>query len=175
MSDPRPVDRRRWRRRIAAQLDDSARQLGVLAVAMGRFGPEFDPVAFAEAYESEELDLYERAKLLEGALTSVQGLVVQLSEDGARLAQLELRAHRRGEPRIAPTLEALAAVGVIARDAAKRLTDVQRVRNQVEHAYIDLPAKTVHRAVADLAQLAPEFLDGYGRWIAPYLEPERER
>lgn len=172
MREPRPLERKRWRQRIAAELADSTRQLGVLASAMGAFGADFDLEAFTEAYESDDVGLYERAKLVEAALTSVQGAIGRLSEDGARLAGLERRPHRRGEPRIAPSLEALAEAGAITVRASKRLIAIQGARNAIEHAYVELSAKRLHAATADLALLGPEFLDRYARWIEPYLAPE---
>jgi uncharacterized protein YutE (UPF0331/DUF86 family) len=150
-------------------LDDYPRQLEALRYSARTFGADFDVAQFAEAFSSDEPELYTRVQAIERALGRLQGYMATMAENGAKLAGLTRRAPRDREPKVQRDFEALRDADAISKDLCRRLVASQRLRNQFEHDYVKADAEDLHEAVAQLLQLAPEFLDRFARWIEPHL------
>lgn len=153
------------REAILRRLEDLPRQYAALQTAMSSFGDEFDRTAFASALEGDDLDAYNRAQAIEQGFTRLQNYVVELAGAAAELAGL--RAKARAEAR--RDLELLRDAGVLSASLAERLAGLQRMRNALQHADIDLDPGELHAAVLALHDAIPSFTRALRDWIAPRL------
>lgn len=169
--EPRDIDRKRWRRAIVEHLEDFPRQLEALRFATLLFGEDFDEGRFADAFESDDPERYMPVQAIERGFGRVQNYTAQLTQNGAKLAGLDVRPPRDGEPRAQPAFEALRDDGAITRDLCRRLVAAQQSRSLFEHDYVRVSARDVHAAVTRLLDVAPRFLDRYANWIEPHLLP----
>lgn len=165
----RPVDRKRWRRSLVAHLEDFPRQLEALRFSTQAFGGDFDAAQFAEAFVSEEPELYTRVQAIERGFGRIQNYIALMADTGAKLAGLPRRALEGDEPRAQPALEALRDARVITKDLCRRLIVTQKSRTLFEHDYVRVGADDVHAAVVKLLGVAPEFLERFSVWIEPEL------
>jgi hypothetical protein len=165
----RPVDRKRWRQSLVAHLEDFPRQLEALRFSTQTFGGDFDAAQFADAFESEEPELYIRVQAIERGFGRLQNYIALMAEDGTKLAGLPRRGFEANEPRAQPAFEALRDAGVITKDLCRRLITTQKSRSLFEHDYVRVAAEDVHAAVVKLLGVAPEFLERFSVWIEPYL------
>ncbi len=165
----RPVDRKRWRQALVAHLEDFPRQLEALRFSTQTFGGDFDAAQFADAFESEEPELYTRVQAIERGFGRLQNYIALMAEDGTKLAGIPRRGFEANEPRAQPAFEALRDAGVIAKDLCRRLITTQKSRSLFEHDYVRVAAEDVHAAVGKLLGVAPEFLERFSVWIEPYV------
>ena len=169
---PRPardIDQKRWRRSLVDHLEDYPRQLEALRFSARTFGPDFGLAQLADAFSSDEPELYTRVQAIERALGRLQSYMAAMAEDGTKLAGLVRRATQDREPRAQPAFEALRDAGVITKDICGRIVASQRIRNRLEHDYVKMDAEDLHEAVTQMLKLAPEFLDRFARWVEPHL------
>lgn len=165
MTPPGDARSRGLRDAILRRLEDLPRQYASLETAMASFGDEFDRGAFASAFTSDDLEAYNRAQAIEQGFTRLQNYVVELAGAGAELAGL--RGKARAEAR--RDLELLRGAGVISASLAERLAGLQRMRNALQHACIDLDPSELHAAVLALHDAIPTFTRALRDWIAPSL------
>jgi uncharacterized protein YutE (UPF0331/DUF86 family) len=171
-SEPRTVDRRRWRRDIARHLEEFPRQYTALEHAMAAFGGDFDLRRFKEAFDTvDDMDAYNRVQAVERALGRVQNFVAELAQAGAKLAQLPPVMESHGPP-AQQAFAALRKAGVIDGELCRRLTRAQNARTLIEHSYVQTPAGNVHEAAALVRETARDFIAPYRTWVEPYLEDE---
>jgi uncharacterized protein YutE (UPF0331/DUF86 family) len=163
----RSVERRRWQNGVVRLIERFPDQYAALEYAMGAFGDDFDLPVFKRAFELiDGMEAYSRAQAVERALGRVQNFVTELSELGAKLAQLPPRVHGSPAER---AFASLRDAGVVDDELCARLKDAQRARSRIEHVYLDVTAGEVHRAARLIHETAPRFLDRYVDWIEPYL------
>lgn len=165
----RPIDRKRWRRRLTAHLEDFARQLEALRYGAEQFGPDFDLAAFEKAFSSDDPALYSQVLVVERAFGRLQNFMAAIAEDGARLAELPRRPHRGNEPKAAPSFEALRDADVIPAAVCQRVVRAQKSRSLFEHDYVAVDAADVHVAVKGLLIAAPGFIKPVAAWLEPFL------
>lgn len=168
---PRGIDRKRWRRSLVEHLADFPRQLEALRFSTRSFAGNFDFADFADAFSSEDPQLYTRVQAIERAFGRLQSYIALMSEEGANLAGLTSRSPKEREPKSQPAFEALRDAGVIPNDLCRRLVASQKSRNLFEHDYVKAQAEDVHEAVTELLDLAPDFLDRFARWVERHLIP----
>ena len=137
------------------------------------FGGDFDAAQFADAFESEEPELYTRVQAIERGFGRLQNYIALMAEDGTKLAGLPRRSLEASEPRAQPAFEALRDARVITRDLCRRLIATQKSRTLFEHDYVRVAAVDVHAAVVKLLGVAPEFLERFSVWIEPHPTSRR--
>jgi uncharacterized protein YutE (UPF0331/DUF86 family) len=169
----RPIDRKRWRQRLTARLEDFPRQLDTLRYSTQRFEPDFDRAAFAAAFESENPELYSRVQAVERGYGRLQNYVAEIAIDAVNLAELSRRPHEGNEPQAAPFFEALRDDGVLSKDLTRGLVRTQRSRALFEHDYVKVSARDVHEAVLLLLDAAPAFLTAVVPFVEALLVPRR--
>lgn len=168
MAEPRKVDRKRWRLRIAERLEDFPRQHEALESAMAEFGESFELKRFKEAYESRvDMAAYNRAQTVERALGRVQNYVAEMAADGVKLAGLKRVHGVNGEA--SDAFATLVQAGVISNALRGRLDRAQKARSAIEHHYVGVPAGTVHRAAELIHDCSREFIGPYRAWIEEFL------
>ena len=172
---PRAVDIKRWRVAVTSYLEDFPRQLETLQFNVEQFGDGFDPQAFARAFESQDPAIYAPVQAIERGFGRLQNYMAAMAEDGARLAGLPRRRPRPGESRTAPDFEALRDAGVISKELCRKLIAAQKSRSLLEHAYIGISPTELHAAIAQLLEVAPQFLSGFSEWIERYLITDRHQ
>lgn len=165
----RDIDRKRWRRSVVEHLEDYPRQLETLRWNVASFGDDFDLAEFAAAFSSDEPAVYTRVQAIERAFGRLQNYTALMAENGANLAGLARRPVGDRGPKAQPAFEAIRDAGVLTKDLCRRLVALQRSRNLFEHDYVRVQAADVHEAVASLLAVAPDFLDRFARWVAPFL------
>ncbi|MGH2880725.1 MAG: hypothetical protein ACRDK4_14105 [Solirubrobacteraceae bacterium] len=166
---PRKVDRQRWQTEIIRHLQDFSRQVGSLESAMADFGEDFDLQLFKQAFNAQDFKEYNRAQTVERALGRVQNYMADLAIAGVKLAGLK---KSQGAERMSTAQAAFAALRtakVIDPALYRSLSQAQRARTRIEHAYADTSAGDVHRAAVLIARIAREFIGLYRSWIEPYL------
>lgn len=169
----RPIDRKRWRQRLLAHLEDFPRQLDALRFSTQSFEPDFDRAAFASAFASEDPEIYWRVQAVERGFGRLQNYVAEIATDAVKLADLSRRSHDGSEPRAAPFFEALRDEGVLSKALTRRLVRMQRSRGLFEHDYVRVSAADVHEAVLLLLDAAPAFLNAILPFAEPLLVPRR--
>lgn len=58
---------------------------------------------------------------------------------------------------------------MISKEACRKLVAAQKSRSLFEHGYIAVSPDDFHAAVAQVLNIAPQFLDHFSAWIEPYL------
>ena len=106
---------------------------------------------------------------IERGLGRLQSYTAAMAEDATKLANLDRRLPKDGEPRSQPAFEALRDAGAITNDLCRRLVASQRLRNRFEHDDIKADADDLHEAVVRLLEIAPAFLDRFVGWVEPHL------
>jgi uncharacterized protein YutE (UPF0331/DUF86 family) len=156
------------RAEVVAHLEDFPHQLLALESAMEEFGEGFELDAFKAAFEGKSgIKAYNQVQAVERAFARVQNYMVQLSESGAALADLQLPKSHQGTA--ARAFEALREAGAIDASLCKRLLRAQKARSAVEHSYVKVKAGRVHEAVELVAESARAFIGPYTAWIEPRL------
>jgi hypothetical protein len=162
---PRDIDRKRSRQSIVRHLEDFPRQLDAL-----RFGVDrLDLAAFEQAFDSSDPELYTPVQAIERGFGRLQNYIAGMAAEGAKLAGLARRRNAGREPQAQPDFEALRDAEVITKVLCRRLIAAQKSRSHLEHDYVRVAAGDVYAAVAQLLEVAPEFLDRFSAWIEPYL------
>jgi hypothetical protein len=156
------------RKQIVAHLEDFPRQLQALETAMEAFGEGFELSEFKPAFNGKRgMNAYLQVQALERAFSRVQNYMSQLALDGTMLAGVDLpRLH---ESDVARAFEALKQKQVLNPSLCRRLKKAQSARSAVEHDYLGMRAGEVHRAIAQTAASAREFIGPYTAWIKQYL------
>ena len=161
----RPVDIKRWKRDIAAHLEDLPRQLEALEFAYAGF----DAGSFAEACESHDPATYIRVQAVERGFSRVQNHLAELARLGALLAELQVEAPTARQPRSQPYFEALHEAGAITRELCRRRIAGQKQRALLEHEYLSLDADTLFAEVQRILEDGRVFLRAYATWITAHL------
>jgi uncharacterized protein YutE (UPF0331/DUF86 family) len=172
----RKAEGKRWRREIAAHLEQFPRQYAALESAMAAFGETFDRREFKAAFDTTvDMGAYNRVQALERALGRVQNFVADLAESAVKLAELPPPSKETGGS-AARGFESLREAGVIDGSLCRRLVRAQGARATIEHGYLQVSAGDVHRAAELVHDAARDFIGCYRAWIEPYLEDgSRER
>ena len=128
--------------------------------------------ALRENVERITLDEYERALAnrttadlnasvypLERPFEIVDNILLELAEEGLAAADKATGPDRPAN------LRRLRDLGVISAARSERLTACHRVRNDAQHAYVDIDPKIVYEAATILPDEALDFLRDYVAWL----------
>jgi uncharacterized protein YutE (UPF0331/DUF86 family) len=154
-------------REIADRLRGRRLHVETLEYAKEQFGDGFPAERFVAAATS--VDPSERAKVLavERGFEILTNSVVELTVAGLEAAGLR----EAGEKVVAPSeLTKLHEAGGIPADLCRRLIELNRVHNELQHDYPIVQAHALHVAVADLPAQLGSFLRAYSAWLRAVLE-----
>ena len=158
-----PVRARALKAKIRDRVSDVRRHLIALRVAMAEFGEDFDLDAFQTGYDSDDPRELNRVKAVERGVDQLYNYIAELTAFGLELA--EVRA-RRDTTNARLDLEALARIGVIGPERARRLQLLRELRRQLVHEYATATAEQVHEAARIITIEFVPFYDAYRDWIA---------
>ena len=96
---------------------------------------------------------------LERPFEIVDNILLELAEEGLAAAE------RATGPDRPANVRRLRDLGVISAAQSERLIDCHRVRNDAQHAYVDIDPKIVYEAAAILPDEALSFLRDYIAWM----------
>jgi uncharacterized protein YutE (UPF0331/DUF86 family) len=160
-SDP---DRARsLKAKIRDRVADVRRHLIALRTAMAEFGQDFDLDAFQRAYDSEDPVELNRVKAVERGVDQLYNYIAELAAFGLELAEVR---SRRQETNARADIDALARIGVIGPERARRLQRLRELRRLLVHEYATATAEQVHEAARIIAGEFISFYDAYRDWIA---------
>ena len=149
--------------RVRDRVSDVRRHLVALRTAMAEFGEDFDLDAFQRAYESDDPVVLNRVKAVERGVDQLYNYIAELAAFGLELA--EVRA-RREETNARADIDALARIGVMSRERARRLQRLRELRRLLIHECATATADQVHEAARIIASEFIGFYDAYRDWIA---------
>lgn len=164
--DPRRA--RALKAKIRDRVADVRRHLIALRAGMAEFGEDFDLDAFQTAYNSEDPVMLNRVKAVERGVDQLYNYIAELAAFGLELA--EVRA-RRDATNARVDLDALARIGVIGPERARRLQRLRELRRQLVHEYATATAEQVHEAARIITSEFVPFYDAYRAWIARGFTP----
>jgi uncharacterized protein YutE (UPF0331/DUF86 family) len=144
---------------VLAQL---ARTMEQLEIATSAFSPDFDPRAFADAWQSKSPKRRNQAMLVRSNMDDLHNLCQALIDRSARVAQDlgSIPADRK-----TPAADQLRGLGLYPREAQLVMQEVIDLRNTSQHAYWILLPDEVHAAVNHQRQCLPSFVAAVGAWI----------
>ncbi|MHB8491837.1 MAG: hypothetical protein ACYDA6_06455 [Solirubrobacteraceae bacterium] len=153
--------------RIVARFKRLGPQQRALALALRPFTGDqgnFDRVAWAQGFGSDDPEVIYRVIGVTGSFQSIVNHMIEMLHIGARLAGLAVTAGP--EKPSAPSL--IAAVkedrGLTA-NQAEVLTRLYRTRNDLQHASLDVQADQVYEDVALLRKTLARFAKSYVVWM----------
>ena len=153
-------------RQITDRLRDLTLQRDTLLYVMGGFGDDFSRDRFVAAATSN--DPAERAKVLavERGFEILTNYLTELT-----VAGLEAAGYRtRGAKVVAPQeFRLLQSKGGISADLCRRLIELNRTRNDLQHDYPTVQARTLHAAVSELVNQFAAFMRAYPSWLRENL------
>ena len=165
---PRPVDRRRWKKEVVDGLASLPREHEALEYAMTEFGAGFELAELKRALAPRaDIALYNRVQALERAVTRVQNILADLAIAGVKLGGLPLPATNAGPAD--RSFEALRDGGVISAALSRRLRNAQRLRNLIEHDYDKVTAGQLHKVAEEVRGLSMDFVRPFRDWVGPKL------
>lgn len=170
MTQPRKAQRNRWANEIVSHLEDFPRQYAALESAMVAFGEDFSLDRFKAAYQSADMEAYNRVQAVERALGRVQNYVAVLAARGTQLAGLEPIGKSSG-PDAQRAFESMREAKVMGAELTRKLIRAQKARTAIEHSYVSRPAGEVHRAAELVHEVANQFMVRYRPWIEEFLRP----
>lgn len=154
--------------KVLDRIEDVRRHLNALQAAMASFGEDFDLDVFQAEFDSEEPEQLNRVKALERGVDQLYNYMVELAAFGLELAG---ERGRFDETNARRDLDALARVGVISRERARRLQRLCENRRLLVHEYASATAAEVHEAARILADELPPFYRAYGEWVRNGFQP----
>jgi hypothetical protein len=168
LSPPAPLEAsdpdraRALKAKIRDRVSDVRRHLAALRTAMAEFGDDFDLHAFTRAFASEDPVELNRVKAVERGVDQLYNYIAELTTFGLELAQVRRRGDELNARR---DLQALARLGVIGRERARRLEQLRELRRLLVHEYANATAEQVHEAALLVANEFAPFYDAYRAWI----------
>jgi uncharacterized protein YutE (UPF0331/DUF86 family) len=150
------------KRKVLDRITDVRRHLQALQAAMASFGEDFDLDVFQREFDSEDPDELNRVKALERGVDQLYNYMAELTAFGLELAG---ERDRHDETNARRDLDALARIGVISRERARRLQQLREYRRLLVHEYASATAAQVHEAARILADELPPFYRAYGEWV----------
>jgi uncharacterized protein YutE (UPF0331/DUF86 family) len=106
--------------------------------------------------------LLNRVKAVERGVDQLYNYVIELAALGLELAEVR---GRRDDTNARLDLDALARVGVLGKERARRLQRLRELRRQLVHEYATASAEQVHEAARIIAAEFAPFYDAYRKWI----------
>ena len=89
----------------------------------------------------------------------VDNYVLELAQEGLEAAE------KPTGPGRADDLRRLRDLGVISREQCKRLLEINRIRNDARHGYVDIDPRVLYEAASRLPEEAIAFLQDYVGWL----------
>jgi uncharacterized protein YutE (UPF0331/DUF86 family) len=149
--------------KIRDRMSDVRRHLIALRAAMAEFGDDFDLDLFAQAYASEDPAALNRVKAVERGVDQLCNYIADLTGSGLELAGMRARDDERNARR---DIQALAHIGVLGPQRARRLERLRELRRLLVHEYATATAEQVHEAANLVSADFPAFYQAYRDWIA---------
>lgn len=167
-----PVRARALKAKIRDRMADVRRHLIALRAAMAEFGEDFDLDAFQAAYGSEDPVELNRVKAVERGVDQLYNYIAELAAFGLELAEVR---GRRDDTNARIDVDALARIGVLGAERARRLQRLRELRRSLVHEYATATAEQVHQAARIISAEFVPFYDAYRDWIARGFSAEPPR
>jgi uncharacterized protein YutE (UPF0331/DUF86 family) len=158
-----PERARALKAKIRDRVSDVRRHLVALRAAMAEFGDDFDLAPFAAAYASDDPAELNRVKAVERGVDQLYNYIGELTAFGLELAEVR---QRRDDLNARRDIDALARIGVIGPEQARRLERLRELRRLLVHEYATATAAQVHEAARLVAAEFLPFYDSYRAWIS---------
>ncbi len=158
-----PERARALKAKIRDRVSDVRRHLVALRAAMAEFGDDFDLAPFEAAYASDDPTELNRVKAVERGVDQLYNYIGELTAFGLELAEVRLR---RDDLNARRDIAALARIGVIGPEHARRLERLRELRRLLVHEYATATAEQVHEAARIVAAEFLPFYDSYRAWIS---------
>lgn len=129
---------------------------------MAEFGEDFDLDAFRAAYDSQDPVALNRVKAVERGVDQLYNYIAELAAFGLELAEVR---GRRDDTNARRDLGALARIGVIGPERARRLQRLRELRRELVHEYATATAQQVHEAARIITSEFVPCYDAYRKWI----------
>jgi predicted nucleotidyltransferase len=113
--------------KIRDRISDVRRHLIALRTVMGEFGEDFDLDAFQHAYDSADPVELNQVKAVERGVDQLYNYIAELTAFGLELAEVR---QRRDDTNARTDIDALARLGVIGPERARRLQRLRELRRQ---------------------------------------------
>jgi uncharacterized protein YutE (UPF0331/DUF86 family) len=153
-------------REITHRLRDLTLHRDTLLYALSEFGDDFSRDRFVAAATSK--DPAERAKVLavERGFEILMNYLTELT-----VAGLEAAGYRNPGPEVVAPREfrLLHSKGGISSDLCRRLIELNRTRNDLQHDYPTMQAHLLHAAVSDLLAQFAAFMRTYPGWLREHV------
>ncbi len=140
---------------IKERLLDAQRHLQTLEFTAAAFGTDFELAPFEDAWRSNDPEQLSRAYAVQAGYENVINVCVTIAQE---LCRLEGWSTGGVEPSSIDALRLLHEHGVISAATRTALKNAQEGRSDVQHDYVNVAAREVHRAVRQLIQHAPLLL-----------------
>jgi uncharacterized protein YutE (UPF0331/DUF86 family) len=140
---------------IKSRLLDATRHLRTLEHAATEFGGDFDVGAFEEAWRSGEPDELKRAYAVQAGYENVINGCIKIAQE---LCELEGWNDPRAQLSSIESLKLLHENGVITVKTRAALKDAQERRSDIQHDYVNVVAREIHRAAQQVLEQAPLLL-----------------
>jgi uncharacterized protein YutE (UPF0331/DUF86 family) len=163
-----PERARALKARIRDRVSDVRRHLVALRTAMAEFGDDFELAAFKTAYDSDDPVLLNRVKAVERGVDQLYNYIVELAAFGLELAEIR---KRQDDTNARLDIDALARIGVLGSQRARRLQRLRELRRELVHEYASATAEQVHEAARIVAAEFLQFYEAYRKWIERGFSP----
>jgi len=140
---------------IKERLLGARRHLQALEFAAAEFGSDFELAPFEDAWRSNDPRQLSRAYMVQAGYENVINVCVRIAQE---LCRLEGWSSGVVEPSSTEALKLLHDHGVIGAATRTALKEAQERRSDVQHDYVNVAAREVHRAVRQLIEHAPLLL-----------------
>jgi uncharacterized protein YutE (UPF0331/DUF86 family) len=140
---------------IKERLLDAQRHLQALEFAASGFGADFELTPFEDAWHSNDPEQLSRAYAVQAGYENVINVCVRIAQELCRFEGWRTGAV---ETSSSEALKQLHEHGVISAATRTALKDAQERRSDIQHDYVNVAAREVHRAARQLIEHAPLLL-----------------
>jgi hypothetical protein len=164
--------------RVRARFMRLGPQQRALIVAIQPFSDDqgrFDPREWADAFASAEPEIIHRVIGVTGTFERLVNHLNGMLAAGARLAQLPV-THGQGTPNTPAAIDAIRDDGGLTSGQAEVLIRLNRTRNRLQHASLDVQADELHADIELLLRTLKALVKSYVEWLGRHgiqLLPKR--
>lgn len=153
--------------RIVGRLKRLAPQRDALVVSLQPFfddGGKLDRRAWTEAFDSSDPEAIVSVTAAVGIFESLVNHLMEMLRTASRLVQLEISTGPR-KPSGPALVKAVQADGGLTADQADLLIDLYRLRNELQHASLDVQASEMYDGLLQLQGSLGRFAASYAAWL----------
>jgi hypothetical protein len=133
-----------------------------LQLSTAHFGDDFDLDEWKRSYYSFNPEEMNRVRQVTGGFNEILNHCTEIARVSVTAAGL-LPADRR--PHAPTDYKAFQKSGGITAQRCSILIELNRVRNELTHIYVEVEAETVHRSVKVIITQLPGFTKGVVKWL----------